>query len=199
MSPFSETDGHDGPRLSDEAVPGGAAVIEDVLVGMEDAVGEPVVPHELPDVFDRVQFWRPRRQRQQRDVVGDAKVTGAVPTGLVEDDDGVGIGCDIAGDFFEVQRHRFGRAPGQDEGGAFSFPRTDGAEYVRRGGALILGCGRPGAAPRPSPGDAVLLADARLVLKPDLYPLIGADGRRDRCQRGGKVFLNVSSASGSWA
>jgi hypothetical protein len=31
-----------------------AAVVEDVVVGAEDAVGEPVVAYELPDVFDRV-------------------------------------------------------------------------------------------------------------------------------------------------
>jgi len=31
-------------------------VVDDVLVGSEDAVGEPVVAHELPNVFLRVQF-----------------------------------------------------------------------------------------------------------------------------------------------
>ena len=31
-------------------------MIEDVFMGFEDAVREPVVTHELPDVFDRVQF-----------------------------------------------------------------------------------------------------------------------------------------------
>ena len=45
-------------------------MIEDMVVGFEDAVGEPVVPHELPDVFDRVQFRTFRRQRQEGDVVG---------------------------------------------------------------------------------------------------------------------------------
>ena len=31
-------------------------MVEDIAVGREDAVGEPVVAHELPDVLDRVQF-----------------------------------------------------------------------------------------------------------------------------------------------
>jgi hypothetical protein len=32
-------------------VPCEAAVIENIVVGFEDAVGEPVIVHELPDVF----------------------------------------------------------------------------------------------------------------------------------------------------
>ena len=54
MCPWTETDGHDFPGLIDEFVPGEAAVIDDIVVGFEDAIGEPVVAHKLPDVFDRV-------------------------------------------------------------------------------------------------------------------------------------------------
>ena len=43
-------------RLIDEFVPGVATVLKDVVVGPEDTIGEPVVAHELPDVFDRVEF-----------------------------------------------------------------------------------------------------------------------------------------------
>ncbi len=56
MRPIAHTDGHDSPGLIDELVPGVAAMVDDVAVGFEDAVGEPVLAHELPDVFDRVQF-----------------------------------------------------------------------------------------------------------------------------------------------
>ena len=49
-------DGHDMPRLIDELVPGLAAMIDDVVVECEDPVREPVVAHELPDVFDWVEF-----------------------------------------------------------------------------------------------------------------------------------------------
>ena len=63
MCPIAQADGHDCPRLVDEAVPGKAAVIDDVVIGSEDAVGEPVVADELPDVFDRVELGRLRRQR----------------------------------------------------------------------------------------------------------------------------------------
>ena len=40
MCPLAQIDGHDAPRLIDEAVPGEAAVVDDVIVGFEDAVGD---------------------------------------------------------------------------------------------------------------------------------------------------------------
>ena len=49
-------DGHDLPRLIREPVPGIAAKIDDVVEACEDAVGQPVLSHELPDVFLRVEF-----------------------------------------------------------------------------------------------------------------------------------------------
>ena len=90
MSLFSLSDGHDCPGLIDEPVPGLAAEGEDLLVGLEDPVREPVVAHELPDVLDRVQLGRPRREMQQRDVFRHREFLGGVPAGLVEDEDAMG-------------------------------------------------------------------------------------------------------------
>src|SRR6185437_3121045 len=84
MCPIAQADGHDCPRLVDEAVPGKAAVIDDVVIGLEDAVGEPVVADELPDVFDRVELGRLRRQRHQGDIVGDDELGRKVPAGVIE-------------------------------------------------------------------------------------------------------------------
>ena len=71
MRPMAQPDGHDAPRLIDEAIPGEAAMVEDVGVGCEDAVREPVVAHILPDIFDRVEFRAFRRQRDNGDVGGN--------------------------------------------------------------------------------------------------------------------------------
>jgi len=51
-----------------------------------------------------------------------------------------------------------------------------------------------GATPSPAARDLVLLADAGLVLEPDLY--LGARGLSalDLCQQVGEVFLNASAA-----
>ncbi len=84
MGPLAVSDGHDFPRLVDEVVPGITAVFNDVVVGCEDAVGQPVVSHELPDVLDRVELGRARRQRQQGHVVGHIELCGHVPAGLIE-------------------------------------------------------------------------------------------------------------------
>jgi len=59
MRPIAHADGHDDPRLIDEPVPGFAAERDDVVVGSEYPVRQPVVAHELPDVLDRVQLGRP--------------------------------------------------------------------------------------------------------------------------------------------
>lgn len=48
VSPLSQVQGHDASKLIDELIPGGAAVFDDVIVGFEDAVLQPVVALELP-------------------------------------------------------------------------------------------------------------------------------------------------------
>jgi hypothetical protein len=70
MRPVAQSDRHDGPRLVDEFVPGIAAVLEDVVVGAEDAIGEPVFADELlsggtPGHYRGSRAWR-RRARHRR-------------------------------------------------------------------------------------------------------------------------------------
>lgn len=199
MSPVAQSDRHDGPGLLDESIPGKAAVVENVLVGPEDAVGEPVVAHELPDVLHRVQFRGLRWQRQQGDVVGDRQLGRRVPTCLVEQHNGMRAGRHGAGDLLQMQRHRLARAAGQHQSRPLALGRADRAEQIGRARALIVRRRRPGATARPAAGDLVLLADAGLVLPPDLYGLAGSLLRCDLRQQGGEVFLNASAASGSLA
>ena len=56
MSPITRSDGHNAPGLVDEFVPSLAAVIDDVGVGFEYPVGQPIVAHELPDILGWVEF-----------------------------------------------------------------------------------------------------------------------------------------------
>src|SRR6266851_3666117 len=199
MGPVAQTDRHDGPGLVDEFVPGEAAVVEDIVVGSEDAVGEPVAADELPDVLDRVKFGRFWRQRHQGDVVGDGELVGEVPAGLVEQQHGVGVRRHHLGDFGQVQRHRGGVAAWQDKAGGAPPGRADRAEDIGRAGALVVRRGGPRAAPRPEPGDLVLLADPGFILEPDLYRLARRVALGDLVEAGGEVFLNASRASVSWA
>jgi len=68
-----------------------------------------------------------------------------------------------------VKVHRFGVASRHDERRALAVLGTDRAEDIGRGGSLVFRRTRPRAALGPATGDLVLLADARLVGKPDLY------------------------------
>ena len=88
-TPFSVPDGHDLPRLLDELVPGIATYGDNLIFRLEDAVAEPVVAHELPDVFHGVQFGRPWRQGQKRDIGRDHKLSRGMPSGLIEHEDGM--------------------------------------------------------------------------------------------------------------
>ena len=148
-------------------------MVEQVLVGREDAVGEPVVAHELPDILDGVQLRALGRQGYEGDVGRDDEVVGHVPSGLIEEKNSMPARCDFGGNLGQMQVHRLGVAGRQDEGCSFSFRGTDGPEDVGRGGALVAwGC-RSRAPPGPSPGDLVLLADAGLIGEPDLYLVKG--------------------------
>jgi len=68
VGPLAQSDGHDAPGLTDELVPGLAAVIDEIVVGFEDPVGKPVIAHKLPDIFHWVELGRFWRQGDDGDV-----------------------------------------------------------------------------------------------------------------------------------
>ena len=65
-------------------------MVDDVVVGIEDAVGQPVVAHELPDVLDRIELGRAWRQGENSDVGGHIELGRGMPTGLIHHQDGMG-------------------------------------------------------------------------------------------------------------
>jgi hypothetical protein len=200
MGPIAQADRHDAPWLLDELVPRFAAMADDVVVGCEHAVRQPVVAHELPEVFDRVELRAFGRQRHDRDAGRHDEPVRHVPACLIHQQHGMGARRDLGGDFGEMQGHRMKIAAGHDEGRALAFPGADRAEDVGRSRALIVGCRGPRAAFCPAPRDLVLLSDARFVLPPNLYRgWIDALFKRDRVQAGGEVFLKSSRAPSACA
>jgi hypothetical protein len=118
MCPLAESDGHDAPRLIDEPIPREAAMVDDIVVGSEYAVGQPVVAHELPDVFDRIEFGAAGRERHQCYVGWNDQFGGSVSPGLVENDRRVRAGRDMECDLLKVYDHSLGVvARGHDPGG----------------------------------------------------------------------------------
>ena len=175
-------------------------MVDNVVVGSEDAVGEPVVADELPDILDRVELGTLWRERDDGDVGRDDEIPGQVPGGLIEEKHGVRARRDGGGDLGQVQVHGGGVAEGQDEASALALLRADGAKDVGRDRSLVVRCAGPRAALCPASCDLVLLADPRLVGEPDLYVgWLDALFARDLVQAGAEFFLNVSMAPSACA
>lgn len=115
-------------------------MIDDFGVGSEDTVGEPVVAHELPDIFDWIKFGALGRQRDDADVIGHQQRVGRMPTGLIHEQHGMGSWRYGPSDFVKMQVHRFGIAERQDKPCALTQGRADRAEDVGRRGTLIVRC-----------------------------------------------------------
>ena len=84
--------------------------------------------------------------------------------------------------------HGLGVAAEQNEGGADTARRADGAEYIGRLGALIFRCPGPAPLTCPAAGDLVLLTDPRFVLPPEFYRGVGRQLGADFRHFGGEVF-----------
>ena len=174
-------------------------MIEDVAIGSEDPVGEPVVAQVLPDVLNRVEFGAFRRQRHEGDVGRYDELVREMPSGLVEHQHGLRSRRHRPGDLGQVQAHRRAVAARQDKSCPLALLGTDGTEDIGRSGALIARGGGPGSSSRPAPCDLVLLPDAGLVGKPHLYRTACRIALGDLCQACGKAFLKAAGAAGSWA
>src|SRR5450432_4807951 len=92
-----------------------------------------------------------------------------MPSGLIDQKRGVCARRDLRRDLSQVEVHGLGVASGHDERRTLAVLGTDRPENIGRGGSLVFWRDRPRAALGPTPGDLVLLADARLVREPDLY------------------------------
>ena len=90
-----------------------AAVIDDIVEGFENSVRQPVLSHELPDIFLAVELGRAWRELQERDVARNLEGLGAMPAGLEENS--VSARSDFGCDLIEVKLHSFGVAGRQHE------------------------------------------------------------------------------------
>jgi len=189
VSPFSHFDGGDRFRLGDEIWPRLARGVDDVVVGFEDAVREPIGAQILPDVLDRIQLRGARRQEDRRNVFGDAELSRRMPSGAIKQQDGVRALCHVARDFIEMKLHGGGVGEGQGERRALAARRADRAEEIGVFVALIGRLAWPRAALGPLPNKAVLLADASFILKPDFDRSAFRDIGEMGAQRLREVFL----------
>jgi hypothetical protein len=97
-----------------------------------------------------------------------------------------------------VHLHRLGVGIGQRKRRADAARWADGAKERGVFIPLVGWLTRPRSAPCPLPNLAVLLADARFVLEPNLDRLAFWYVGEMRVQRGREVFLNAAMVSGFW-
>lgn len=120
-----------------------------------------------------------------------------MPACAIEDENGMGSGCDAAGDFLQVGIHRHGIDDGEDQPRCGAARRADGAEQID---PLVAGIARgtgSGAASGPDTGEGSLLADPCFILEPDFERSASGrlgDRRRYRLR---EVLLNAVCAPGS--
>ena len=122
-----------------------------------------------------------------------------MPSGAVEQQNGVGAVGDVARDFVEMQLHHVGVGIGQRQRGPDAAGGADGAEQIGVVIALVGGLPWPRSAPGPLSNLAVFLADAGLVLKPDFDRRRLGQTVEMSLQRAREVFLNASTIRSSCA
>lgn len=104
---------------------------------------------------------------------------------------------DVERDLVDVELHGLGVGEGQCQSRPDAARGADCAEEIGALVALVGGLDRPRAAPGPLPDEAVLLADARFVLEPDLDGLAAGYGPDMGLERAREVFLNAWMVSPS--
>src|SRR5467141_2154398 len=78
------------------------------------------------------------RQQQERDIARDLESLGAMPAGLIEEDDRMRARSDLGCDFVKMQLHGLAVAGRQHEGSAGPAFGTYGTEQIGGLGALIV-------------------------------------------------------------
>ena len=128
-----------------------------------------VQPHPL----DGVQLRRIGWQWHERDVGGNAERVGPVPPGLVEDEHRVDIWSQAGAETLQKDRHGLGGDRRHHQGEVVAGGWADGGIDIGPGEAAVAQAGWALAALVPAVGDAALVAEAGLVLEPQLQPLVG--------------------------
>jgi hypothetical protein len=122
-----------------------------------------------------------------------------MPSGAIEQQDGVSALSDIACDLVEVELHHVGVRVGQGESRPNTAGRTDRAKQIGVVVALVGRLARPRSAPGPLAHEPVLLADPGFVLEPDFDRRRLGDALEMSLQRAWEVFLNASTIRSSCA
>src|SRR3954469_793643 len=191
--------------VGDHGVSGLTGGRDEGALVLKPAVREEAFAQVEPDALDRVQLGAVSRQRNRSDVGGDDEVLGAMPSGLVHDQQDLDVGGQGLGEIVKKADHRLGVGFWHDQGEVGAGGRAHGGEKV---GGLEAPVTQPEgtlAAQPPAMGASPLLTDPgmgplRPILEPDVDALAGMTGGGFH-QLGGKPaffegFLSLRIAFG---
>jgi len=123
-----------------------------------------------------------------------------MPSGLIENEDSVRAGGDIAADLVKMQLRGLGVGVGHHQGRAGITRGANRTEQISMARAKVGGLSRTGAGFGPYPCPPGLLTNAHFILKPDLHSGVWGERRPDIGDFAREVFLKaaVASAFRSW-
>ena len=197
MRPVAHSNRRDRLRLCDEVSPRLTGRFYDRVVVFEHAIGEPVRPQVLPDILDRIQFWRSGGQEDRRDVGGHVEIARRMPSRAIQQQNGVRALCDMARYLSNVKLHGERVGKGKRERRARAARRADRAEQIGVLIALVGWLARPRSTPGPLTNEAIFLTDAGLVLEPYFHRRVARQIGKMGAQRAREVFLYASMISAS--
>ena len=129
--------------------------------------------------------------------LGQRRLPVVCQSGAVEQQHGMGVPGDVKRDLVDVHLHRLGIGEGQRQRRAHASGRADRTEEIGALVALIGGLTRSGSSPGPLSDEPILLADAGLVLEPDLDLLLARHALEVSRERAAEVFLKASMVAPS--
>ncbi len=115
-----------------------------------------------------------------------------MPSGLIENEDSVRAGGDIAADLVKMQLHGLGVGVGHHQRSAGITRGANRTEQIGIARAKVGGESRTGAGFGPYPCPLGLLTNAHLILEPDLYGGVWCERRPDIGDFAREVFLKAA-------
>jgi len=196
LRPFPRSDGCHSARVVYEEVPGIAAGFHDVVVCLPHPQAQLVAPQVLPDIFDRVQLRRIRRQLDEGYIAGHFEIaTRPMPPGAVDDKSRVRTWHHGFADLFKMLVHGVDIDPGHHQGRPCRACGADSTEDIGPGSPAITQSDGPGTAFGPEIRKRALLAHSGFILKPDFDRLAGGRLAYGLADDVSEVFLKEASAS----
>jgi len=155
-----------------------------------------MTPQVMPEILDRIQFRRVRRQTHERDVRRADQVVRSMKSRAIPHQDGLHIRFQRRRQLGEEQIHDRRVEPRRDQSfglaGLGTRRRQDIDETVLR----LSDCARSRSGASPDTGQRPLLSEPCFVFVEDLQPAVGML-RLDLIYPLAELFLNSSCAAGS--